>query len=451
MISKKLWLLLAAGVFSNPCCATQPNTYIAFIGGFNGPAYIAITPNGQRAYVSDTSSNSVLVIDTNSSSPTFNQLISAPALDGAFNNPLNLAATLDGQFVYVSNNVANTVVVISTATNTIVQTISGSGLSSPGAIAMTPDGLYAYVANGGDNTLKVITLSNNNVSSPAGLVGLDGPFAIAITPNGQYAYVTNVSNQTVSVFDLNTNTAFTTINVGAQAEGIAITPDGLFAYVTGSSGSGVELLNINPASPDFNTVVSTPGLTTGFNAPNGVVVTADGNYAYVSNFLGATSGVNSVSLIDTISNTVLSEPGLNVPNPPPFTRFISLAATPDARYVYVVDGFNNFVAVIYTGILTPPLNVVGCKKQNRFLAQIDFINHLTWSAPVIGIAPTAYNIFRDARLQYAIATIPAGAPREYDDHNRSPQVQDTYYIVSSDSFGNDSPTAASTTPTAPCS
>jgi YVTN family beta-propeller protein len=75
--------------------------------------------------------------------------------------PLAVAITPDGNYAYVSNLGSNTISVIATASNTVVATISD--VSSPSGVAVTPDGKHAYVSNGGSNTVSVIATASNTV------------------------------------------------------------------------------------------------------------------------------------------------------------------------------------------------------------------------------------------------------------------------------------------------
>lgn len=464
MYRKRLGLFVACVVMPL-CMATEQNVFIAFIPGFNGPTNIAITPNGLYAYVTEGGADSVLVINTNSSSPAFNTLIAAPNLSGVFNNPSGIAITPNNNFGYVTDSGSNSVLVIDTnpSSPTFNSLITAPGLegvfNGPNSIAITPNGLYAYVTNAGNNSVNVIDLNPasptyNTVLDTPNLDGvLDNPFAIAITPDGNYVYVSNIAGS-MSVIDSNPasptyNTVLDTPGldaVNAQPEGFAITANGLFAYVSDGSSTDVTVIDTNPASPTFNTVISAPNLAAAFNDPNGVATTADGNYAYVTNFLGTSGTISSVSVIDTnplspTYNSTLSTPGLSLPGT---IRFVALAATPNARYVYALDAFNNTVDVIYTGIIAAPVNFAGCKIINRFLLQIDRVNRLTWSAPTVGNPPVAYQLYRDANLTQLVATVPATTVLQYDDHNRSPFVNDTYYIVSVDGSGTMSAPASTT-------
>lgn len=62
-----------------------------------------------------------------------------------FIRPLGVAITPDGETAYVTNQGGNTVTPIDVATNTIGTPITGFNL--PDGIAITPDGKTAYVTN----------------------------------------------------------------------------------------------------------------------------------------------------------------------------------------------------------------------------------------------------------------------------------------------------------------
>src|SRR6266853_131948 len=95
-----------------------------------GMALVAIAAQGQTfAYVADTDSNSVSVIDT-----TSNKLIDTVAVG---DNPIGVAITPDGSRAYVTNPFSNSVSVIDTATNSVTATVS---TENPYGAAITPNG-----------------------------------------------------------------------------------------------------------------------------------------------------------------------------------------------------------------------------------------------------------------------------------------------------------------------
>ena len=85
--------------------------------------------------------------------------------------------TPDGAFAYVTNSASNTVWVINTATNTVVATV-GVG-AFPRRVTLTPDGAFAYVANEGPDTVSVIDTATNSVVATVPVGG--NPFGVATT------------------------------------------------------------------------------------------------------------------------------------------------------------------------------------------------------------------------------------------------------------------------------
>jgi len=80
--------------------------------------------------------------------------------------------------------------------------------------------------------------------------------------------------------------------------------------------------------------------------------------------------------------------------------------------------------------ILPPTQSKGVQIKNAFLTQTDIINVITWHAPTSGVSPLVYNIYRDQALKVLAASVPAGGPLEFMDHNRRKKTSYTYYIVS---------------------
>ena len=114
-------------------------------------------------------------------------------------SPVGIAITPDGNYAYVTNESSGTVSVIEISTNTVTATVTVG--SSPVGIAITPDGNYAYVTNYGSGTVSVIQINTDTVTATV-TVGTD-PIGIAITPDGNYVYVANKDSGNVSVIQIN--------------------------------------------------------------------------------------------------------------------------------------------------------------------------------------------------------------------------------------------------------
>ncbi len=297
---------------------TATNGVVATISVERRPSWVAITPDGTRAYVTHDESNVITVIDTNPISLTFNTIVatvaSAPPSKG-------VAITPDGTRAYVSAVFQGSVVVIDTdphspTYNTVIGNVGGLGYA-PNGVAITPDGTRAYVTHSTYFRIDQVSVIDINPASPTyntriAIVGVGGlPFGVAITPDGTRAYVANAwpsGPTSVSVIDANPasptyNTAIANVPYGVWTSpiGVAITPDGTKAYITLQFG-GVSVVDADPASSTYNQVVATVGVG---STPFGVAITPDGKRAYVAN-----SFSNTVSVIDTASNTQIAAVGV---------------------------------------------------------------------------------------------------------------------------------------------
>jgi YVTN family beta-propeller protein/autotransporter-associated beta strand protein len=194
---------------------TTTNTVVTTLTGFNAPAGVAFSPDGTRVYVTNVSGNNVSVIDT-----ATNAVVGAPIAVGS--NPNAVAFSPDGTRAYVTNQNSGTVSVINTATNTVVATV-GVG-TSPRWVAVSPDGTRAYVANNGNNTVSVINTATNTVVTNIG--GFNGPQGVVFSPDGTRAYVTNNVGGNVSVIDTANNTVLGTIPAGNNPDILGVCSNG---------------------------------------------------------------------------------------------------------------------------------------------------------------------------------------------------------------------------------
>src|SRR5215510_2954172 len=136
---------------------------------------IAVTPNDQLVWVVNPDDDSVTVINVHNDA---NQKVAEiPVGD----EPQNLAIHPNGQVVYVSNTVSGTISVIDAASRRVVDTIRVG--TEPYGIALTPNGRKLYVANARSNDVSVIDTATNCVIKKITGVG-DEPRGVAITSDG---------------------------------------------------------------------------------------------------------------------------------------------------------------------------------------------------------------------------------------------------------------------------
>ncbi|MFM7519530.1 MAG: beta-propeller fold lactonase family protein [Planctomycetota bacterium] len=291
-----------------------PNTVTATIVGVSNPLGVAVNPAGTFAYVTNSTGNSVAVVDTATNAVT--------ATIAVGNAPWGVAFNPAGTRAYVTNHFGDSVSVIDTATNTVTATIA-VGIN-PIGVAVNPAGTLAYVVNIGSNSVSVIDTATNTVTATIG-VGVF-PIWVAFNPAGNGAYVTNAVGDSVSLIDTATNTVAATIAVGTGPDGVAVNPAGTIAYVTNRGGNSVSVIDTVT-----NTVTAT--IAVGSN-PVAVAFNPAGTFAYVTNQAG-----NSVSVIDTVTNTVTATIGVGAS---PY----GVAVNPAGTRAYVASDVGNTVSVI---------------------------------------------------------------------------------------------------------
>ncbi len=315
------------------------------------PNGVAFSPDGTRAYVTNTNLDSVTVIDIAPGSPTRYQIIdtnpATPAVDNipVGDAPVGIKISADGTRAYLVNSLGNTMSVVDIApgsptryqvidTNPTTAAIdSVTGVANPLALALTPDGTRAYVSNTSNGTVTVIYLAATDdgfaVTTPVSYVG-NGPWAPLA--NGNRIYVANNFDNSVTVIDTTTNTVVDTdattpgiqnMSVGGDPYALAASDNRL--YVANLAGNSVTVIDTNT-----NTVIHT--ITTGVNGPSGLSVS--GNRLYISNFYGG-----DVTVINTDDYSKIDADG-GVPG----VQSLGLGTGTHSPYDSVVIGNRLYVA-----------------------------------------------------------------------------------------------------------
>lgn len=192
------------------------------------PRWIAITPNQEKAYVSNEQpipQGSITVIDLSTHQTT-------KTIKGV-NCPEGLAITPDGSRLYVATQCGagqDPVFVIDTATDEVIDTISGLAVGV--ALAITPDGKKIYVARG---NFQLRDPSNGKLGSPLSVIDTathkiiktlvlqTSVTSVAITPDGKYALVGN--GRQIDIIKTETDSVINTIPLATAPAGIAIYRD----------------------------------------------------------------------------------------------------------------------------------------------------------------------------------------------------------------------------------
>lgn len=290
-------------------------------------AYSAITA-APFAYIPNSGSNTVTVIDTVTTPP------GVVATVPAGTNPRGVASVVKTAetFTYVTNFGSENVSVIRTFSDPLTDKVVFEKVRdikvgrNPYGIAVDPAGTFAYVTNFADATVSKIDLATNTVAATIN-VG-SNPIGIVVTPDGSKVYVVNNSSGSVSVINAADNTIITTVVVGINPLGAAVNPAGTFVYVTNSGGNSLSIIKTAD-----NSVTTRPDFHLG--APSGVTVNPAGTLVYITNFSS-----NTLAFFDANSSSFTS-PNIAVGMNP-----FGVSTSVDGAYTFVVSNFDGSVTVI---------------------------------------------------------------------------------------------------------
>jgi YVTN family beta-propeller protein len=241
---------------------------------------IAISDDGEQAYVTDFAQN-VVVIDVDTGMTTSRPVGRRP-----------VGVTAVGQRLYVTNQLDATVSIVDLGggdTETL-----GVG-SVPTGIARDPFGERVYVANqvgtGGPNsgTISVIDTADHSVST---LTVGGAPFGVAVDPSGERLYISSAETTgRLLIVEIGSGNA-DDVAVGSLPFGVAVHPDGSRVYVANAGSGSVSVVDTE--------TLGVTAVSVGM-FPFGVAVDLAGEKVYVANRDSGT-----VSIIDAADNQVIT-------------------------------------------------------------------------------------------------------------------------------------------------
>lgn len=239
---------------------TASNTVVATITGLSSPQGVAVSADGVSVYVVANGSLSLVRYS-----------VATNAVTGSFSlppgTPVDVAITPNGQFAYVVDQSQNrcSLYPINLATNSVLTStacasdslIGAVGGSFPRAVAMRPDGQFVYDTAFSDGALQVVRVSDNSYSG-GGCVGIPGcifggPIGVAISSDGHFAFTANSSQNSVSIFPLDPVSGLPTslptrVVLPSSPKRLGVTADGNRLYVTHDPGS-VSVIDLKATPP----------------------------------------------------------------------------------------------------------------------------------------------------------------------------------------------------------
>lgn len=188
-------------------------------------AHVVTDASGKTAYVTDSASNRVAVVDI-TSGVVRSWIDVGKFPHGARINPV----TGD---LYTANVKDGTMSIVDTHANKEIKRISVG--NSPIQVAISKDGKKAYVTLAKDSAVGVVDVAKQQKIKAIAVK--DAPAQIYADPLGRYMYVADQGSKehpgdSISIIDVKSDTVIKTIRTGNMPHGVVASTDGQFVYVT---------------------------------------------------------------------------------------------------------------------------------------------------------------------------------------------------------------------------
>ena len=301
------------------------------------PIGIDIDPITNRLYVANQFSNTISVIDIETSKVEKNIDVGKSPYDVDVNPFSNR--------IYASNRDSNTISVIDGFTNRELTDIRVG--NSPLGIGINLATSWLYVANLNSKTITVIdAIENREIKPPLKYASL--PYDIVINPHTNKVYISDLGKDSVLVLEGSNNTLVASIPVGSKPSVLAINTQTNTIYVSNFRNDSVSVINGTSNKVESNIKV-------GHN-PVGIAVNPRTNKIYVDNLAD-----NNISVINGRTNKVTKiiplEPAIiasgvnnlfiNIPLKVTFPFIASkLTVDPKTNFTYATNTRSNGIITI---------------------------------------------------------------------------------------------------------
>ncbi len=197
-----------------------------------------------------------------------------PAASSLDRSPTDLAVSADGRFALASNSTSNSV--------SLVDLVSGKLISEapvgnrPFAVALSHDDKLSMTTNQFSDSVSFLNVSAEGLKGDGTLEVGSEPRGIAISKDDQYAYIALAGEDAVVKIDIKTRKILKRAEVGVEPWHLGISPDGKHLAVGGVRSQDMTILNPETMAEEY--VVKLRG-----HNVRHVAFSPDSHWAYVPN------------------------------------------------------------------------------------------------------------------------------------------------------------------------
>ena len=237
----------AEGSGSVSIIETETNHVAATISVHGKPYFVSVNRSGRRAYVANSASNSVSVLDL-AARRTMATVPSGPDPNGG---PGEAVISSDDRALVVSNRAANSVSVLDGESLRLRATFSGCFQATD--VVLTPDARKAFIACSGGHQVMVLGLARSGTpvlpAAPDRLLAMldvgQTPVHLALKPDGGELFVSNFNSDTISEIATGTNEVGGAYLVGAHPAGGIVSPDNSTLWISNFNADTIGVYSID--------------------------------------------------------------------------------------------------------------------------------------------------------------------------------------------------------------
>ncbi|MFV2067228.1 MAG: beta-propeller fold lactonase family protein [Pirellulales bacterium] len=189
-----------------------------------------------------------------------------------YRSPNAICLSPDGRWAYVVNTTSDTVSVLDVAARKVVAEMPVG--SSPADAVCAPDGRTLYVTNRHGSSVTLIDLETEQVRQSIRVA--HEPYGVAVSADGRLLFVANGLSGTVSIVDLESGTTRFEVPSGREARSVAEVPGESKIVVANGLGRSVTVIDV-----ETGRALETRDLDRG-NLLREIVCSSDGRWALVS-------------------------------------------------------------------------------------------------------------------------------------------------------------------------
>jgi len=201
--------------------------------GGTDPECVAVSPNGQRLYLSNEDAGTASIVDVVSGSHRETLVVGT--------EPEGVTASPDGRWVYVTAETSNVVTVIDAKQEKVAANIMVD--ARPRVTIFTKDGTRAWASAELGGSVQLIDVKRHRVLKRVKLGPTDKPVGMVLSPDEKTLYVAAGRGNGVAIVDVATMKMTAKIPTGVRVWGIALSGDGRKLYAANSLSNTISVID----------------------------------------------------------------------------------------------------------------------------------------------------------------------------------------------------------------